>query len=275
MIPSVDVDEAQLRYLARMGRQSLSPAAVSPIFRMQYDTDVRSILPLVTAPTLVLHTTDNRAVPAEHGRYLATHLPNARFVELPGADHSPFLTGQAELLVEEIEEFLTGTRAPASPSRMLSTLLFSDIVGSTDHASAVGDRAWRVVVDRHDDAIHRQIVRFGGRAVNFTGDGVVATFDGPVRAIRCGAAIRDAARQIGLYVRVGIHTGEIELRRQEIAGIAVHLTKRICDAAQSGELLVSRTVVDLVAGSGINFDDRGPHDLKGIPEPWQLFAVNA
>jgi class 3 adenylate cyclase len=275
MIPSVEVDEAQLRDLARMERQSLSPAAVGPIFRMQYATDVRAILPLVGAPTLVVHSTDDRFVPVEHGRYLATHIPNARFVELPGADHNPFLTGLGELLVEEIEEFLTGTRAAASHSRMLTTLLFSDIVGSTDHASAVGDRAWRALLDRHDDAIRRQLVRFGGRSANFTGDGIVATFDGPVRAIRCGAAIRDAARQIGLDVRVGIHTGEIEVRGQEIAGIAVHLAKRICDAAQSGELLVSRTVVDLVAGSGLSFDDRGSHDLKGIPEPWRLFAVNS
>jgi class 3 adenylate cyclase len=177
------------------------------------------------------------------------------------------------VVVDEIEEFLTGTRGAADPTRMLTTLLFTDVVDSTDRVVAIGDRAWRTVLDRHDDAVRRQLGRFSGHEEKLTGDGMLATFDGPARAIRCGAAIRDAARQIGLDVRVGVHTGEVERRGTELAGIAVHLARRVCQTAQPGEVLVSRTVVDLVAGSGTSFDDRGEHELKGIPAARQLFAV--
>ena len=175
--------------------------------------------------------------------------------------------------MDEIEEFLTGTRVAAEHARTLTTLLFTDVVGSTDRLAAIGDKAWRTVLDRHDDAVNRQLTRFSGHEEKPTGDGVLATFDGPARAIRCGTAIRDAARQIGLDVRVGIHTGEVERRGTELAGIAVHLACRVCETAQPGEVLVSRTVVDLVAGSGTTFDDRGEHELKGIPALWRLFAV--
>jgi class 3 adenylate cyclase len=168
---------------------------------------------------------------------------------------------------------VTGTRGATDHARMLTTLLFTDVVGSTDRVAALGDRAWRTVLDRHDDAVRRQLARFAGHQEKLTGDGILATFDGPARAIRCGIAIRDAARQIGLEVRVGIHTGEVERRDTELAGIAIHLACRVCETAQPGEVLVSRTVVDLVAGSGTTFDDRGEHDLKGIPAPWRLFAV--
>jgi class 3 adenylate cyclase len=229
---------------------------------------------VIKAPTLVLHTVDNRVISIEHGRYLAQHIADARIVELPGADSSVFLGSETgALVVDEIEEFLTGTRATADHTRMLTTLLFTDVVGSTDRVAAIGDRAWRALLDRHDDAVHHQLTRFSGHQEKLTGDGVLATFDGPARAIRCGTAIRDAARQIGLDVRVGIHTGEAERRGSELAGIAVHLAHRVCDTAQPGEVLVSRTVVDLVAGSGVTFDDRGEFELKGIPAAWRLFAV--
>jgi class 3 adenylate cyclase len=177
------------------------------------------------------------------------------------------------LVIDEIEEFLTGTRVNAGHTRMLTTLLFTDVVGSTDRLAAIGDRAWRTLLDRHDDAVRHQLARFSGHQEKLTGDGILAIFDGPARAIRCGTAIRDAARQIGMDVRVGIHTGEVERRRTELAGIAVHLACRVCETAQPGEVLVTRTVVDLVAGSGATFEDRGEHELKGIPAPWRLFAV--
>jgi class 3 adenylate cyclase len=273
-MPDVAVDDAQPRELARLERQSMPPAVVGAIFRQQYATDVRAVLPAISAPTLVLHTVENRFVPIEHGRYLAQHIPNARLVELPGADQTVFLDpAVGPVVVDEIEEFLTGTRVGADPTRMLTTLLFTDVVGSTDRVVAVGDRAWRTVLDRYDEAVRRQLGRFSGHEEKLTGDGMLATFDGPARAIRCGAAIRDAARQIGLDVRVGVHTGEVERRGTELAGIAVHLACRVCQTASPGEVLVSRTVVDLVAGSGTSFDDRGEHELKGIPAAWRLFAV--
>jgi class 3 adenylate cyclase len=273
-MPDVRVDDAQLRDLARVERQSIPPTTVGAIFRWLYATDVREVLPAISAPTLVLHTVENRMVHIEHGRYLAQHIPNARLVELPGADSSGFFGSVAGFVViDEVEEFLTGTRATADQTRMLTTLLFTDVVGSTDRLAAVGDHAWRTVLDRLDEALRRQLARFSGHEERLTGDGILATFDGPARAIRCGTAIRDAARQIGLDVRVGIHTGEVERRGTELAGIAVHLACRVCETAQPGEVLVSRTVVDLVAGSGTTFDDRGKHELKGIPAAWRLFAV--
>jgi class 3 adenylate cyclase len=274
MMPAVPVDDAGLRDLARGERQSMSPTTIGAILRRLYATDVRAVLPVISAPTLILHTVENRWIPIEHGRYLAQHIPNARLVELPGADlalafGSPF----AAAVIDEIEEFVTGTRAVGDRTRTLTTLLFTDVVGSTDRLAASGDRAWRTVLDRLDDAVDRQLGRFSGQQEKHTGDGILATFDGPARAIRCGTAIRDAARQIGLDVRVGIHTGEVERRRTDLAGIAVHLVCRVCETAEPGEVLVSRTVVDLVAGSGTTFDDRGEQELKGIPAAWRLFAV--
>jgi class 3 adenylate cyclase len=273
-MPSVDVDDALLRVLARIERQSMSPTTLGAIFRRLYATDIRAVLPAISVPTLVLHTVENHLMPIEAGRYLARHIPNARLVELPGPDTTLFFgSGSGPLAMDEIEEFVTGTRAAADRTRTLTTLLFTDVVGSTDRLAAIGDQSWRTVLDRLDRAVNRQLTRFSGHQEKMTGDGILATFDGPARAIRCGSAIRDAARQIGLDVRVGIHTGEVERRGTELAGIAVHLTCRVCDTAQPGEVLVSRTVVDLVAGSGATFDDRGEHELKGIPEAWRLFAV--
>jgi class 3 adenylate cyclase len=274
LLPDVALDSAQQRDLARLERQSMAPAAVGAIFRQQYAIDVRAVLPVISAPTLVLHTVENRVFPIGHGRYLAQHIRNARLVELPGADVAVLTDTKATpLVIDEIEEFLTGTRGVAEHARMLTTLLFTDIVGSTDRVAAMGDRAWRALLDRHDDAVRHQLMRFSGHQEKFTGDGILATFDGPARAIRCGTAIRDASRQIGIDVRVGIHTGEVEQRATELTGIAVHLAHRVCEAARQGEILVSRTVVDLVAGSGITFDDRGEHELKGIPAAWRLFAA--
>jgi class 3 adenylate cyclase len=274
VMPDVPVDSAQLRDMARGERQSMAPAVVGALLRWLYTVDVRAALPTIRAPTLVMHTVENRFISIEHGRYLASHIPNARMVELPGGDSS-LLLGSAvgSLVIDEVEEFLTGTRVSADHARMLTTLLFTDVVGSTDRVAAIGDRAWRMVLDRHDDAVRHQLARFSGHQEKFTGDGILATFDGPAQALRCGTAIRDASRQIGIDVRVGIHTGEVERRGAELAGIAVHLAHRVCEIAQPGEVLVSRTVVDLVAGSGTTFDDRGEHELKGIPTAWRLFAV--
>jgi class 3 adenylate cyclase len=272
LAPGLSFDESQLRTAARVER-SLPPAAVGPVFRQRYQTDVRAILATISAPTLVLHTVDNRWVSVAHGQYLAEHIPNARLIELTGSDAAILGGETAQRCADEIEEFLTGTRGTVSHDRLLTTLLFTDLVGSTDRAASVGDRAWRNLLDHHDAAVRHQLERFSGLERKHTGDGLLATFDGPARAIRCGSAIRDAARQIGLDVRVGIHSGEVEQRDTELAGIAVHLASRVCSAAQPSEVLVTRTVVDLVAGSGITFEDRGSHNLKGIPEPWRLFSV--
>jgi pimeloyl-ACP methyl ester carboxylesterase/class 3 adenylate cyclase len=273
-MPDVEVDDALLRKFARRERQSMAPAMVGAIFRQQYAIDVRAILPAISVPTLVLHSVGDQLIPLAHGRYLAEHIPNARLVELPGADNSIWAGSVAlPIVFDEIEEFVTGVAAAANRDRLLTTLLFSDVVGSTEHAATMGDRAWRSMLDRHDDTIRHQLERFSGIAHKLTGDGFLATFDGPARAIRCGCAIRDAARQLDLDVRVGLHTGEVERRGAELAGIGVHLAHRICKQATAGEVLVSRTVVDLVAGSGITFDDRGTHELKGIPNPWHLYAV--
>jgi class 3 adenylate cyclase len=233
--------------------------------------DVRAVLPSVSVPTLVLHPTED-TLPVGAGRWLADHIGGARFVELPG-EH---LTAAAtERFADEVESFLTGSRHPVATDRVLSTVLFSDIVGSTEHAAAVGDRRWREVLDEHDAIVSRQIDIHRGTRVKATGDGVLATFDGPARAIQCGCELRDSLRSLGVDVRVGLHTGEIELRGEDIGGIAVAISARIERIAIPGEVLVSRTVTDLVTGSGIPFVDRGVHQLKGVPGDWRLFAVTS
>jgi class 3 adenylate cyclase len=238
------------------------------------DTNVHDVLPLIQAPTLVLHRQGNVHVRVEHGRYLAEHIPGAVYKELPGSDHA-YCAGNTGALVDEIEEFLTGVRPAAPTERVLATVLFTDIVGSSQRAVDMGDRAWRTLLDAHDAIVRAHLERYRGREVKTTGDGVLATFDGPARAIRCAGAIRDAINAIGLDMRSGLHTGEIELRDDDVAGIAVVLGQRVSDIAGSNEVLVSRTVVDLVAGSGIEFDDRGEHQLKGVPGTWQLLAARA
>jgi len=206
------------------------------------------------------------------GRYLADHIPGAKFVELEGTDHL-FFTGDADAIIDEIQEFLTGVRPLPAVERVLATVLFTDIVDSTRHAVEAGDERWKELLGRHDAQVRRQLERFQGREVNTTGDGFVATFDGPARAIRCATSIRDAVRALGIDVRAGLHTGEVETRGDDISGIAVHLAARVAAAAGAGEVLVSRTVVDLVAGSGLSFAPRGARTLKGVPGEWELFAV--
>jgi class 3 adenylate cyclase len=220
----------------------------------------------------VLHRVDNAFVRIGHGRYLAENIAGAKLIELPGRDHLPFV-GDTDGLVGEIEEFLTGSRGAPNADRVLAAILFTDIVGSTELAAGTGDRRWRELLDDHDRMAGRQVHRFGGRQVKTTGDGILATFDGPARAIHCGLALREGARQLGLDVRVGLHTGEVERRGDDVGGIGVHIAARIQARAQPGEVWVSRTVTDLVAGSGIAFSDRGEHQLKGVPGAWQLFAV--
>ncbi len=222
-------------------------------------------------PCLVLHARDDQFCRVDNGRYLAEHIDGARYVELDTADHVPWASSAD--IAGEIEEFLTGTRHMALSDRLLATVLFSDMVGSTGQASALGDRAWTARLEEHDRVVDRQLERFGGQLVKRMGDGVLAIFDGPARAVQCAVAIRDALRQLGIDVRVGLHTGEIERRGDDVAGIAVHLAQRVQSRAEPGEVLVSRTVVDLVVGSELRFVDRGDHELRGLPDKWRLFLV--
>jgi class 3 adenylate cyclase len=254
------------------GRRGASPATARRQFAMLRDLDVRSILPSIAAPTLVLQRRDNRFVVREHGQYLAENIPGARYAELPGPDHLPWL-GNFDVLVDEVQEFLTGVRPTPETDRFLATVLFSDIVDSTARTSAIGDRAWHELLDAHDAMVRRQLEWCRGREIKTMGDGFLATFDGPARAIQCGCAIRDGATQLGIEVRVGLHTGEIELRGDDIGGVTVNIGARVSALAGAGEVLVSRTVTDLVAGSGITFEDRGEHELKGVPGTWRLFSV--
>ena len=212
-------------------------------------------------------------MPVAAGRYLADHINRARYVELAGDEHFWFLGDDVESMLEEIAEFITGTRPAAEPDRLLVTLLFTDIVGSTEQASQLGDHRWRELLDRHDATVRRQLERFKGKEIKAVGDGFVATFDGPARAIRCACAIRDGVHSLGLDIRAGLHTGEVELRGEDIGGIAVHVAQRVSGLARAGQVLVSRTVVDLVAGSAIRFSDGEDHELKGVAGSWRLFAV--
>jgi class 3 adenylate cyclase len=236
------------------------------------DIDVRPALPLVHTPTLVVHRSGDRMVPVAHGRYLAEHIDDARLVELAGTDHF-WWTEDTGPILDEVEEFLTGARSVPQADRVLASVLFTDIVESTRRAVEVGDREWGLLLNRHDALVQRELARHGGRLVKTTGDGILATFDGPARSVRCARAISDGAHALGIEVRAGLHTGEVELRGDDIAGLGVNIASRIEALAQPGEVLVSRTVTDLVAGSGLDFDDRGEHDLRGVPGRWQLFAA--
>jgi class 3 adenylate cyclase len=241
---------------------------------MFLDLDVRDVVPSVHVPALVLHRTRDRLVNVRHGRWLAENLPNARIVEFEGDDH-PFLYENPDEWLGEIQEFLTGARAVPVTDRMLATVLFTDIVDSTRTAVELGDRRWREVLERHQRAVREDLERFNGCEVKSTGDGFLATFDGPARAIRCASAILRTSQTTGLRVRAGLHTGECEMMGDDIGGIAVHIAARVSARAEPQELLVSRTVKDLVAGSGLQFTDRGVHTLKGVPDTWQLYAVHA
>ncbi len=268
--------DEELRTASRVLRLSVSPGAAAAYIRMNIDVDVCDLLPLIRVPTLIMHRKDEGAWDIRSGRYLADHIPGSRFVELPGADFTP-ARGDQEKLFDELESFLAdvaaGRHAEVEPDRILATVLFSDIVGSSEKAASLGDRAWRELLERHHELVRRELVRFRGQEVDTAGDGFLAAFDGPARAIRCGCAIAESMPELGLDVRVGLHTGECELVEGKVAGIAVHTGARVAALALPGEVLVSSTVKDLVAGSGLAFQDRGAHTLKGIPGQWQLYAV--
>jgi class 3 adenylate cyclase len=267
------VDDPEFRaWWKRAGERTASPAIARSMDQVAMESDLRPVLASITVPTLVLHRVDNEFVHVGFSRYLAEHIPDARLVELRGADHMAF-AGETHELLGQLEEFLTGARSAMTAERQLATILFTDIVDSTKLAVASGDRHWRDLLDDHDRMAERQVRRFGGRLVKTTGDGMLATFDSPASAIRSALALCDGARQLGLMVRVGVHTGEVEQRGSDVAGIAVHTAARVQATALPGEVWVSRTVADLVAGSDIRFADRGNHELKGVPGHWQLYAV--
>jgi pimeloyl-ACP methyl ester carboxylesterase len=272
LAPSLADDARHREWFFTNQRLGASPGAAIALFRMNMQIDVRHVLPTVRVPTLVLHRTGDRMMPVEHSRYIAERIPGAKYVELPGIDHALY-AGDSDRILREIEEFLTGTHRAVEPDRVLATVLFTDIVGSTERAAALGDRRWRDLLEEHHTVVRRELGRFRGREVRPTGDGFLATFDGPARAIRCAGSIVGAVRPLGVDIRAGLHTGEVELMGDDIGGIAVHLGARVAAEAGPGEVLVSSTVKDLVAGSGLQFDDRGAHALKGVPGQWRLFAV--
>ena len=270
--PSAARDPAFAKRLATYFRQSASPGDAAALLRMNTEIDIRAVLPTISVPTLVLHRTGDLDGTSRRVRWIASQIPGAKLVELPGNDHLPWV-GDQDSVLDEVERFLTGRLAPAEPDRVLATILVTDIVGSTERASELGDRAWAELLDRHHTIVREQLEAFRGEEVDTAGDGFLATFDGPGRAIRAAVAIRDGLRESGIPVRCGLHTGEAERLGGKVAGIAVHLAARIADTAESGEILVSDTVRSLVAGSGIEFADRGSVSLRGVPEEQHLFAV--
>lgn len=270
--PSV-VDEPGFRdWWGRLLRSGASPRAAAQLLALYRDIDVRGILGSITRPALVLHRSGDRMIRPTHGRYLGQHIPGAGYVELAGDDHLAFV-GDAGAVLDEIQLFATGERPERVPDRVLATVLFEDIVASTERAAALGDARWRQLLAAHDRAVGGAVERTGGRVVKHLGDGTLAVFDGPARAVRAAVAMRDEARALGLEVRVGVHTGELERIGDDVAGIAVHIGARVAAAAAPGEVLVSRTVTDLVAGSGLSFAPRGEHELKGVPGRWALAAA--
>ena len=279
LAPSLADDPQARAGFARMLRYSMSPALLAKYYLMFLDIDVRHVLPSVNVPTLVVHRRGDQTVNRRGAEWMAAQIPGAKYVELPGIDHALF-AGDTDAVLDEIEEFLTGGRRAVEIDRVLATVMFTDIVDSTQRASAMGDRAWRDLLDAQNDVLRHELDRFRGREIKTLGDGMLATFDGPARAIRCGLAMTEAVRSLGIEVRVGLHTGEVELvsgdgDNDDVAGIAVHIAARVGAKATASEVLVSGTVKDLVAGSGIVFADRGEHALKGIPDQWRLFAVEA
>ena len=270
--PSRAGDQRFCRWFARFQRAIASPRVVQAFLRANLEMDARPILPLIQAPTLVLHRRDYQFIPLANGRYLAAHIPGARLVELAGTEQSLFWE-TPQLALDHIERFLTGVRRVAPPTRILATVVFTDIVGSTQQAGELGDRRWRELLNVHDELTGRLVEEFGGRLVKTTGDGILATFDGPGRAIHCAVALKEELAGIGVQLRAGLHTGEVELRDDDLGGIAVHVAARVMAAAKPDEILVSRTVRDLAAGADITLEDRGMYLLKGIDGDWQLHAV--
>jgi class 3 adenylate cyclase len=271
--PSLMGDPDFMEWAGRLERLAASPGTIGRIFDLIGAFDVRAVLPSIRVPTLVLHRREDSFIKIEHSRYMAERIPGAKFVQLEGGDNM-FSIGDSAALVGEIEEFLTGERHDLrDPDRMLATVLFTDICGSTEHAAQMGDRSWRFMLERHDALFRRALERHRGREVKRTGDGFLATFDGPARAIRCAADMADAVASIGLQVRAGLHTGELEVMDGDLGGMAVHIAARVLDRAEPSEVLVSSTVKDLVVGSGIDFEERGSHELRGVPGEWRLFSV--
>jgi pimeloyl-ACP methyl ester carboxylesterase len=265
-------DQPARDWWARYQRQAASPGAVAALMRMTYETDTRPILPTICVPALIMHRTEDRMVSVDHARFLARHIPKARYVEIPGRDHF-FFTENVDTYLGHIEEFLTGGSQPHDSDRVLAAVLFADIVASTERAAQIGDRRWKELLETHYIVARRQLERFRGREIDIAGDGFFAAFDGPARAIRCAVALANGVRALGLQLRVGVHIGECQITGSKIGGIAVHVGARIASQASPGEVLVSSTVKDLVAGSGLAFDDRGVHNLKGVPEEVRLYAV--
>jgi class 3 adenylate cyclase len=264
-----DAEFAQSR--AKTMRAAATPKSAAAQLRYMIESlDAREALPLIQVPTLVLHTKDNLFWPIEHVRYLADHIAGARFVELPGDEGYVAHSAPA---VQEIIEFLTGERPPVEVDRILTTLLFTDIVASTEQAASLGDQAWRTLLDAHDRTVRDHLRRFRGKEINTTGDGFLASFDGPARAIRCALAMAEATRALGIDLHLGLHTGECEVRGDDLGGLAVHIAARVASLAAPGEVLVSSTVKDLILGSGIRLEDRGEHELKGVPGSWRLFGA--
>lgn len=272
-VPSLANDEKMKEFIGKYRRSAISPAGLADLFQMFLNIDVRHVLPTLHVPTLVIHRRGDRVVNRRAGKWMADQIPGARYVELPGQDHIPW-AGDADGLMDEIEEFVTGARPVAVPDRVLATVMFIDIVDSTKRAAELGDAKWRQTLEDFYSTVRSEIARFRGREVKMTGDGCLATFDGPARAIRCAIAITAAVRSLGLAVRTGLHTGECETMGADVGGIAVHTAARVSEAAAAGEILVSRMVTDLVAGSGLTFTDRGEHDLRGVPGRWNLFAAS-
>jgi len=271
--PSVWGNEAICQEIGRWERATASPGSIVALMRTNYALDVRHVLPAIRVPTLVLHRVGDSLVPFECGRYLAQNIPNARLVEMPGTDHSIVDSETQDFVADQIEEFVTGQRHHHEPDRVLATVMFTDIVGSTQRASEIGDSRWRELLSNWYTVMRKELTAFRGREVDTAGDGLLATFDGPARAIRCACSMRERVRALGLRVRTGLHTGECELMDDGVVGIAVHIGSRVAGLADPDEILVSSTVKDLVAGSGLKFGDRGAHSLKGIPDEWRLFAV--
>lgn len=275
LAPSAAANPRMRRWFAKLERLAASPATAAQLLRMNAQVDVRAVLPSIQAPTLVLHRAETKFVDRRHAQYLAEHIPDARLIEIPGSEVITFGADDDRLL-EEVEEFLTGARTSAETERVLATVMFSDIVDSTSRAADLGDRRWRDVLEGVAGAVGSELRRFRGRAVKTMGDGFLATFDGPARAIGCALAVREMARsEFGLDLRTGLHTGEVEVMGRDVGGIAVHIGARILGCAQPGEVIVSGTVKDLVVGSGIGFEDRGERELRGVPGRWRLFAVAA
>jgi pimeloyl-ACP methyl ester carboxylesterase len=270
--PTVAHDERFRTSWARFERFAVSPAGMKALMRIAYGIDARHVLSAIRCPTLVLHRTGDRVARVEGGRYLAERIQGAKYVELPGTDHFPFV-GDTDAILSEVQEFLTGVRHGAEPDRILSTVMFTDIVGATETAAALGDRRWRDLLQGHHAIVRQQLAQFRGREIDTAGDGFLAAFDGPARAVRCACSIVRAASRLGLDIRVGLHTGECEVMGDKLSGIAVHIGARVASEASRGEVLVSRTVKDLVAGAGIGFEDRGMRLLKGVPGEWQLYAA--